>query len=86
MLVGDLDVEGLLKGHDQFDRVERVGAQVVHERSLGRDLRLVHAQLLDDDLFYAFFNRCHETCKLLFASPLPAASVPIHPACLDRFA
>src|SRR3954471_4257959 len=31
VLVGDLDVEGLLEGHDQFDGVEGVGAEIVHE-------------------------------------------------------
>src|SRR5512146_1935562 len=59
ILVRDFDVEGLFEGHDQLDRVQRIGAQVVHERSIGRDLGLVHTQLLDDDLLYFFLNCCH---------------------------
>src|SRR5512138_928945 len=39
-VVGDLDAEGLLEGHDQLDRVEAVGAQVIDEGGFGGDLRL----------------------------------------------
>ena len=60
ILVGNLDVESLFEGHDQFDGVERVGAQVVDKRRVRRDFALVHAQLLNNDLFYPFINRCHE--------------------------
>ena len=35
VFVGDFDVEGLFKGHDKFDGVERIGAQVVHKRGAG---------------------------------------------------
>src|ERR1035437_4121273 len=59
ILVGDFDIEGLFEGHHQLDRVERIGAQVVHERSAGRDLALVHTQLLDNNLFHFFINGCH---------------------------
>src|SRR6266853_2070924 len=48
ILVGDFDIEGLFEGHHELDGVERIGAQVVHERSAGRDLTLVHTQLLDN--------------------------------------
>src|SRR5450759_1027601 len=44
ILVGDFDIEGFFEGHHQFDGVERISAQVVHERSAGRDLALVHTQ------------------------------------------
>src|SRR5260370_15562082 len=59
ILVGDLDIEGLFEGHHELDGVERIGAQVIHERSAGCDLALVHTQLLDDDLFHFFINGCH---------------------------
>src|SRR5271165_1867634 len=51
-LVRNFNVEGLFKGHHQLDRVQRVGAEIVHERSLGRHFRFVDAQLLHDDLLY----------------------------------
>src|SRR5208282_1496419 len=59
ILVGDFDIEGLFEGHHQLDGVERIGAQVIHERRAGRDLGLVHTQLLDDNLFHFFINGCH---------------------------
>src|SRR5215471_6878586 len=58
VFVGDLDLECLFKGHDQLDRIERVGAKIVNEGSARRDFCFVHAQLLHDDLFHPFFNRC----------------------------
>src|SRR5271157_2727457 len=59
ILVGNFDIEGLFEGHHELDRVERIGAQVIHERSAGRNLALIHAQLLDDNLFHFFINGCH---------------------------
>src|SRR6185312_16218886 len=37
VLVRDLGLELFLEGHHQLDGVERVGAQVVHERGIRRD-------------------------------------------------
>src|ERR1035437_8132109 len=65
IFVGDLDLEALLKGHDQLNRIERIGAQVVHERRIGSHLGLIHPQLCHDDLFYAFLYGCHEVSNLL---------------------
>src|SRR5271166_2392899 len=59
VFVRDLDVEGLFEGHDEFYGVERIGAEVVHERCAGRDFALVHTQLLYDDLLHFFVNCCH---------------------------
>src|SRR5664279_512096 len=61
LLVRNLDVEGLFKGHYQFDGVERVSAQVVYKRRICGDFALIHTQLLNDNLFYALFYRCHVT-------------------------
>src|SRR5260370_19817770 len=46
VLVGNLDVEAFFESHHQFDCVQRIGAQVVHERRAGGDLTFVHTQLL----------------------------------------
>src|ERR1700751_5242013 len=59
VLVGDLDLEGLLEGHDQFDGLERIGAEIVYERGIGGDLAFLDPELLHDDLLYAFLNGCH---------------------------
>src|SRR6266404_5301332 len=53
ILVGDLRPELLLEAHDELDEIERVRVQVVDERSLGLDLILLDAELLDDDLLEA---------------------------------
>jgi hypothetical protein len=42
-----------------FSGIERIGAQVIHERSAGRNFALIHTQLLDDNLFHFFINGCH---------------------------
>src|SRR4051794_30954555 len=49
LLVGNFDAEFLLEGHDELDGVERVGAQIVHERSVRRHFFLIDAELLHDD-------------------------------------
>src|SRR5882672_899709 len=60
VLVGDLDAELLLEGHDQLDGVEAVGAEVVDERGLRRHEVLLDPELVDDDLLHAIGNRLHE--------------------------
>src|SRR6185312_2222317 len=59
VLIGNLDLELLFEGHDELDRVERVGSQIVHERSLVRDLFLLDAQLLGNDGFDLLLNCAH---------------------------
>lgn len=41
VLVGDLNAEFLLNGHDDLNGVERVKSEVVGEVSGGTDLRMV---------------------------------------------
>src|SRR4029079_446372 len=48
LLVRDIDVEFLLEGHDQLDRVEAVGAEVFHEAGVVGQLFALDAQLFDD--------------------------------------
>src|SRR5579863_3059729 len=64
VLVGNFDVEGFLESHHQFDGVERIRAQVVHERSAGGDFAFVHSQLLYDNLLYFLVNGCHVSPRL----------------------
>jgi hypothetical protein len=60
VLVGDLDPELLLEGHDQLDGVEAVRAEVVHEGRLGRHQVLLDSELIHDDLLHTIGNRLHE--------------------------
>src|SRR5271157_3262149 len=81
VLVRDLDLKGFFESHDQLDRVERISAEVVHERRVGRHLALFHAQLFHNDLLYAFIYGCHEVSNLLwFRRPLGGAKLwPVAP-------
>src|SRR4051812_31446477 len=44
-LVGDLALEFLFESHHQLDGIERIRAEVIHERRIRRDLVFLHAQL-----------------------------------------
>ena len=50
LLFGDLAVEFLFDGHDEFDGVEGVGTEIIHEGGAGDDLVGIDAQLRDDDV------------------------------------
>ena len=54
IFVGDLGAELFLEAHDQLDEVQRIGVQIVNERSFRLGLFFVDAELLDDDLLEAF--------------------------------
>src|SRR6185503_10909860 len=73
VLVRDLHPELLFEAHDELDQVQGVGVEVFHERRLGRDLFLVNAELLDDDLLEAFEGGSVGHPSL---APLPDASLP----------
>src|ERR671911_1055167 len=59
VLVGDLGPELLFEAHDELDEVQRIGVEVVDEGGLGRDLSLVHTELLDDDLLQPIVGAGH---------------------------
>jgi hypothetical protein len=50
LLVADLDAELVLEAHDQLDDVERVRAQVVHERRAVDHVGGVGVELVGDDV------------------------------------
>src|SRR3954466_6671828 len=52
VLVGNLDPELLLEGHDELDGVERVGTQIVDERGVRRHFLFVDSELLYDDALH----------------------------------
>jgi hypothetical protein len=59
LLVWDTDIEFFLEFHDQFDSVETVCSQVVLETGVFGDLSIVHAELVDNNLFYFLLNASH---------------------------
>src|SRR6185312_1039522 len=62
-VVGDLDVEFLFEGHNQFDVIEAVCAQIVDEAGLLGDLLRIRVQMLDHDLAHAFKDVGHTLSK-----------------------
>src|SRR5215470_11412824 len=56
IFVGNLDSELFFKAHDQLDGVERIGAEVIDESRVWCYFILIHAELIDDNLFYFLLN------------------------------
>src|SRR5215203_596231 len=65
VLIRDLDPELILELHDHLDEVERVGAEILLEVRLFRDVRFLHGQALCQDFPDALVDfvagRCHVT-------------------------
>src|SRR5947199_2181043 len=65
VLVRDLDPELVLELHDQLDEIERVRIEVLLERGLLRDIRLLDPELLGQDFLDSLEDflarRCHVT-------------------------
>ena len=59
VFVGDLDVEGFFKLHDELDDVERVGAEVFLKACARGDFGFIHLKLLDNNLLYLLVYCCH---------------------------
>jgi hypothetical protein len=59
VLVGDLGLELLLERHDELDRIQRVGPQIVYEGGVIGDFLFLHTELLGDDLLHPFFDCAH---------------------------
>src|SRR5829696_7808304 len=76
VLVRDLDPELILELHDQLDEIERVGVQVLLERSLLVDLGLLDSELLRQDFLDPledFFTRRCQIDSLLVWTGLERA-------------
>src|ERR1035438_4048494 len=59
IFIGNFRFELLLKCHDQLYRIQRVGAEIVDERSAVDDFFFLHAQLFSDYLLNLLLNRTH---------------------------
>ena len=64
-IVRDLDTELFFEGHDEFDRVETVGTEIVDEAGFLGHLLGVDAEMLDHDLLNPFSDIAH-----LFRTPI----------------
>src|SRR3972149_2883110 len=59
LFIGNFAVKFLFQRHYQFDRIQGIRAQIIHEGGGGLDLALVNAQLLHDNLLDALFYTAH---------------------------
>src|SRR5438270_336371 len=66
IFVGNLNVEGLFKCHHKFDCIERVSAQVVHERRVRGDFAFIDAKLLHNNLFNLLVYCGHSRSSLFW--------------------
>jgi hypothetical protein len=53
-VVRDIDVELFFEFHDQFDRIERIGAQIVDERRFRRNLLPIDADSITEAATFTF--------------------------------
>jgi hypothetical protein len=60
LFVRNLGLELFFKSHDQFHSVEGIGAEIVYERRVVVYFFLFNAQMLDNDLLDALFDRTHD--------------------------
>src|SRR5690349_671836 len=58
-VIGDVDVEFFLELHDEFDHVQRIGAEIVDVGGFRGDLLFAHTQLLSHYVDHALFNGSH---------------------------
>src|SRR5205823_479768 len=76
-VVGDLAAKFFLKGHNELDRVETVGAEVIDEAGvLGHFVRL-DAEMFHDDFFHALANITHRSNLILQRDP--SSSLQFYP-------
>ena len=59
LLLGDGDIEFLLKFHNQLHGVERIGAKVLSKRCLLGYFAFTNTQFVNDNRFYSFSNFRH---------------------------
>src|SRR5271166_7171278 len=64
-VVGNLATKFLLEGHDEFDRVEAVGAEIIDEAGVFGYLVGLDAEMLHDDLLHPLANITHRFQPLL---------------------
>lgn len=50
-IIGNFNAKLFLECHDQFNGIETVGAEIVDEAGVFRDLVLFDAEMFDDDFF-----------------------------------
>src|SRR5256712_2071515 len=84
VLVGNLDPELVFELHDQLDEIERIGIEIFLEGGLLRNLALVDAELLAQQLLYSledFLSRC---CHLTYLAGSGSERADANTLCSSR--
>src|SRR3984957_8203852 len=76
-VIGNLATKFLFERHDELDRIEAIGAEMVDRAGVIRDLVGLDAQMLHDDLLYPLANITH--CSNLFVQREPINAVLVLP-------
>lgn len=58
-IVRNFDAEFFFESHNQLNRIERVGAQIVDEACAFNNLVGVHAKMINNNFLYAFCDIAH---------------------------
>ena len=58
-VVGNFNAEFFFESHDQFDRVERVSAQIVDKAGALDDLVGINAMMINNNFLYALCDIAH---------------------------
>src|SRR5581483_1780507 len=69
-VVGNFAIEFFFERHDELDGVETVGAEIVDEAGVLRNLVGIDAEILDDDLFHPLGNITHRSNLMFQRDPL----------------
>src|ERR1700729_2106927 len=72
-VIGNLATKFLFERHDELDRIEAIGAEIIDEAGDIRNLVGLDAQMLHDDLLYPLANITH--CSNLFVQREPINAV-----------
>src|SRR5262245_51974136 len=60
-IVGNLATEFFFKRHDELDRIEAVGAEIINEARVLSDLVGLDAEMLHDNLLHPLANVTHRS-------------------------
>jgi hypothetical protein len=64
-IVRYLDAELLLESHDEFDRIERIGSEILDEIGIVDDFVGINAEMLNDNFLHALGDIAHDRLILV---------------------
>src|SRR5262249_60008354 len=68
-VIRNFTAEFFLKRHDELDRIETIGTEVIDETGVLGDLLRLNAEVLHDNFFHALANITHRSNRILQRDP-----------------